>query len=122
MGLILTRWRDDEGHFHSARLPKENVRRLTASEWDIIEHHLKPARTAFHPLGHTPAGIYSGLTYALSMAMPPHDFRFGGQLESYSCRYRIDHRRGDHLLFRARGLYVGTGYISSSYGLTDSYT
>lgn len=41
-GLILTRWRDDEGHMHSAWLPKGNVRRLTASEWDIIEYHQCP--------------------------------------------------------------------------------
>ncbi|MFJ5693307.1 hypothetical protein ACIP9X_05575 [Arthrobacter sp. NPDC093125] len=42
LGQILTRWRDDEGHMHSAWLPKDNVRRLTASEWDIIEYHLCP--------------------------------------------------------------------------------
>lgn len=41
-GLILTRWRDDEGHYHSAWLPKDNVRRLTASEWDIIDYHQCP--------------------------------------------------------------------------------
>lgn len=41
-GLILTRWRDDEGHMHSAWLPKESVRRLTASEWDIIAYHQCP--------------------------------------------------------------------------------
>lgn len=41
-GLILTRCRDDEGHYHSAWVPKENVRRMTASEWDIIEYHQCP--------------------------------------------------------------------------------
>lgn len=41
-GLILTRWRDDGGHMHSAWLPKDNVRRLTPSEWDIIAYHQCP--------------------------------------------------------------------------------
>lgn len=41
-GLILSRWRDDEGHMHSAWIPKDNARRLTASEWDIIEYHQTP--------------------------------------------------------------------------------
>lgn len=41
-GVVLTRWTDDEGHMHSAWLPKDNVRRLTASEWDIIEYNLCP--------------------------------------------------------------------------------
>lgn len=39
---ILIRWGDDEGHMHSAWLPKGNVRRLTASEWDIIEYRKCP--------------------------------------------------------------------------------
>jgi hypothetical protein len=41
-GHVLTRWLDDEGHTHSAWIPKGNVRRLTASEWDIIEYHRTP--------------------------------------------------------------------------------
>lgn len=49
-GLILTCWRDDEGHLHSAWIPKDNVRRLTASEWDVIEYQQCP-RAAFYPLG-----------------------------------------------------------------------
>lgn len=43
-GLILTCWRDDEGHLHSGRIPKDNVRRLTASEWDVIQYHPDPRR------------------------------------------------------------------------------
>lgn len=39
---VHVRWADDEGHFHAAWLPTENVRRLTASEWDIIEFHACP--------------------------------------------------------------------------------
>lgn len=39
---ILTRWQDDEDHFHDAWVPAANVRRLTASEWDIIEYHRCP--------------------------------------------------------------------------------
>lgn len=41
-GQILTRWKDDDGHMHSAWLPKDNARRLTASEWDIIAYHQCP--------------------------------------------------------------------------------
>lgn len=39
---ILTAWLDDEGHTHSAWIPSSGVRRLTASEWDIIEYHACP--------------------------------------------------------------------------------
>lgn len=39
---VLVRWRDDEGHHHSAWIPTSNVRRLTPSEWDIIEYHQTP--------------------------------------------------------------------------------
>ena len=39
---VHVRWADDDGHFHAAWLPIENVRRLTASEWDIIEFHRCP--------------------------------------------------------------------------------
>lgn len=39
---VLTSWLDDEGHGHSAWLPATSVRRLTASEWDIIEYHQCP--------------------------------------------------------------------------------
>lgn len=46
---VHVRWSDDEGHFHQAWLPPSAVRRLTASEWDIIEYHqtsenLRPIR------------------------------------------------------------------------------
>lgn len=41
-GVVLALWSDDEGHMHSAWLPKDNVRRLTASEWDIIEYNQCP--------------------------------------------------------------------------------
>ncbi|QWY79663.1 hypothetical protein PP637_gp33 [Arthrobacter phage Persistence] len=41
-GQIQVRWQDDEDHFHAAWLPTANVRRLTASEWDIIEFHNCP--------------------------------------------------------------------------------
>ncbi|MDQ0865711.1 hypothetical protein QF036_003292 [Arthrobacter globiformis] len=33
---IIVRWLDDEEHAHVAWIPKDNVRRLTASEGDII--------------------------------------------------------------------------------------
>jgi hypothetical protein len=39
---ILVGWVADAGSHHSAWLPKDNVRRLTASEWDIIEFHRCP--------------------------------------------------------------------------------
>ena len=39
---VLVRWRDDGGHYHDAWLPTPNVRRLTATEWDIIEYHQCP--------------------------------------------------------------------------------
>lgn len=39
---ILTSWLDDEEHTHSAWIPAASVRRLTASEWDIIEYHQTP--------------------------------------------------------------------------------
>lgn len=39
---IITRWLDDVGHTHTAWIPKDNVRRLTTSEWDIIEYHQCP--------------------------------------------------------------------------------
>ncbi|UYL86594.1 hypothetical protein SEA_RADFAD_37 [Arthrobacter phage RadFad] len=39
---IFVRWPDDEGHFHAAWLPTSAVRRLTASEWDIIQFHACP--------------------------------------------------------------------------------
>lgn len=39
---IHVRWADDDEHFHAAWVPKANVRRLTASEWDIIQFHACP--------------------------------------------------------------------------------
>lgn len=39
---ILTSWLDDEGHTHATWIPASSVRRLTASEWDIIEYHECP--------------------------------------------------------------------------------
>jgi hypothetical protein len=40
--LILVRWQDDEDHFHMVWIPKQDVRKLTPSEWDIIEFHACP--------------------------------------------------------------------------------
>jgi hypothetical protein len=40
--LILVRWQDEEDHFHMAWIPKADVRKLTPSEWDIIEFHACP--------------------------------------------------------------------------------
>ncbi|WNT44928.1 hypothetical protein SEA_ABBYDAISY_33 [Arthrobacter phage AbbyDaisy] len=39
---VHVRWTDDEDHFHQAWLPTANVRRLTDSEWDIIQYHQCP--------------------------------------------------------------------------------
>lgn len=39
---ILVRWKDDAGHHHDAWLPDSGVRRLTASERDIIAYHACP--------------------------------------------------------------------------------
>jgi hypothetical protein len=39
---ILARWMDDAGHFHMAWLQSSAVRRLTPSEWDVIEFHACP--------------------------------------------------------------------------------
>lgn len=41
-GIIRVRWQDDERHYYSAWIPAANVRRMTASEWDIIEYHQTP--------------------------------------------------------------------------------
>ena len=40
---IIVRWKDDDGHYHQAWVPANAVRKLTASEWDIIEYHATPA-------------------------------------------------------------------------------
>ena len=39
---VHVRWADYDGHNHGAWIPADNVRRLTASEWDIIEYHHCP--------------------------------------------------------------------------------
>lgn len=39
---ILVRWVADGGANHSTWIPQANVRRLTASEWDIIEFQRTP--------------------------------------------------------------------------------
>lgn len=39
---LLVRWLDDDGHYHDAWLPAASVRKLTASESDIIEYHSTP--------------------------------------------------------------------------------
>lgn len=39
---LLVQWRDDSGHYQDAWLPAASVRKLTASEWDIIEYHACP--------------------------------------------------------------------------------
>jgi hypothetical protein len=39
---ILVRWQDDADHYHDAWVPTSTVRRLTASEWDIIAFHATP--------------------------------------------------------------------------------
>ncbi|AYR00915.1 hypothetical protein PP636_gp58 [Arthrobacter phage Hestia] len=39
---VHVRWADDKGHFHASWLPNANVRRLTDSEWDIIQYHQCP--------------------------------------------------------------------------------
>jgi hypothetical protein len=48
-GIILVHWRDDEEHYCSAWVPAANVRRMTTSEWDIIEYHQTP--DALRPIG-----------------------------------------------------------------------
>lgn len=47
--FIRVRWLADAGAYHQAWIPEQNVRRLTPSEWDIIEYHhcpenLRPVR------------------------------------------------------------------------------
>lgn len=39
---VHVRWQDDEDHFHQAWVPKAAVRRMTPSEWDIIEFQRTP--------------------------------------------------------------------------------
>jgi hypothetical protein len=39
---VIVSWRDDAGQTHWAWIPAANVRRLTESEWDIIEYHRCP--------------------------------------------------------------------------------
>lgn len=39
---ILTAWKDDHGDGHWAWIPKENIRRVTDSEWDIEEYRRCP--------------------------------------------------------------------------------
>ncbi|MFE5837217.1 hypothetical protein [Arthrobacter sp. NPDC056493] len=41
-GLVHVSWQDDDEHSHGAWIPAANVRRLTASEWDIIEYRQCP--------------------------------------------------------------------------------
>ncbi|MDR6557805.1 hypothetical protein J2809_002165 [Arthrobacter pascens] len=43
-GHILATWLDDTEHTHAAWIPAASVRRLTASEWDIIEYHQTPPK------------------------------------------------------------------------------
>lgn len=40
--VVHVRWHDDVGHYHQAWIPKGRVRRLTPSEWDIIQFHECP--------------------------------------------------------------------------------
>lgn len=39
---ILCAWKDDEDHGHWAWVPKDNVRTVTESEWDIEEYRRCP--------------------------------------------------------------------------------
>lgn len=39
---IIVSWFDDDGHHHWAWVPKESVRRVTDSEWDIEEYRRCP--------------------------------------------------------------------------------
>lgn len=41
-GLIRVGWKDGSGGHYSAWIPAANVRRMTASEWDIIQFHATP--------------------------------------------------------------------------------
>ncbi|MDQ0854767.1 hypothetical protein QFZ79_002878 [Arthrobacter sp. V4I6] len=41
---ILVSWGDDEDHAHWAWIPAGNVRRVTASEWDIEEYRRCPEK------------------------------------------------------------------------------
>lgn len=41
-GYVIVSWNDDDWHPHWAWIPAGNVRRLTASEWDIIEYNQCP--------------------------------------------------------------------------------
>lgn len=41
-GYVIVAWLDDEWHPHWAWIPVGNVRRLTDSDWDIIQYHRCP--------------------------------------------------------------------------------
>jgi hypothetical protein len=41
---VIVSWRDDAWQTHWAWIPAANVRRLTESEWDIIEYHRCPEK------------------------------------------------------------------------------
>lgn len=47
-GHIIVSWFGDERHPHWAWIPTGNVRRMTDSEWDVIEYHqCSPGRRGF---------------------------------------------------------------------------
>jgi hypothetical protein len=55
---VLTSWLDDEGHTHTAWIPAASVRRLTASEWDIIEYDRTPENLRMIRWGNRAPGFF----------------------------------------------------------------
>lgn len=56
---MLVCWREDGGRYHDAWVPNPNVRRLSDSEWDMIEYQqcppeLRPIRWGNRPPGFLP--------------------------------------------------------------------
>lgn len=58
---ILMVWVADAGAHHSTWIPKDNVRRLTRSEWDIIEFHRTPENLRMIRWGDPAARVSPGV-------------------------------------------------------------
>ncbi|MBT2594554.1 hypothetical protein [Arthrobacter sp. ISL-72] len=57
---IHVEWLDGDGHRHNAWVPKGNVRRLTASEWDIIEYQECSETLRGGQVGEEASGVSAG--------------------------------------------------------------
>lgn len=99
---IIVRWLDDGENAHAAWITKDNVRRLTASEWDIMEYcqcppELRNIRLGKRPPGFLPECIMLSERHSASITAD------GDHFESYSCRSCISHCSSDHFMLCTGG-------------------